>query len=140
MPHALETICAPRMLSIVRISAALMLLQHATMKWFSFPVGSGHVPPIFSLIWFAAVVETVTGILALLGLWTRCSAFVLSGHLAVVYWYAQAFGYASSRPPSFFPLANGGEFTALASLVFLYIVCAGPGPWSIDAALAKKPA
>ncbi len=36
-------------------------------------------------------------------------------------------------PENFFPVLNGGEAAILFCFVFLYIVFAGPGPWSIDA-------
>jgi putative oxidoreductase len=34
---------------------------------------------------------------------------------------------------SFYPLINNGRLDALFCFVFLYLVFAGPGAWSIDA-------
>ncbi len=62
----------------------------------------------------------------LLGLFTRLAAFVMAGEMAVAYWMAHA-------PHSFFPLRNGGELAVLFCFVFLYLVFAGPGAWSLDA-------
>ena len=59
--------------------------------------------------------------------------FVLSGQMAVAYWMAHA-------PKSPFPVANGGDAAILFCFVFLYLVFAGPGPWSLDAALGREPA
>ena len=50
---------------------------------------------------------------------------------AVAYFIAHA-------PRGFFPILNGGELAALYCFAFLYMAAAGPGPWSLDAALRKK--
>jgi putative oxidoreductase len=81
-------------------------------------------PAPFSLIWFAGVIELVGGVL--LGLFTRCAAFVLSGELAFAYFIAHA-------PQGFFPLTNGGESAVLFCFIFLYLAAAGGGPWGLDA-------
>ncbi len=41
----------------------------------------------------------------------------------------------SHAPRSFWPVLNGGEHTALFSFIFLYFAAAGPGRFSLDAAL-----
>lgn len=46
------------------------------------------------------------------------------------YWIAHA-------PQSPFPVQNGGDAAILYCFVFLYIVFAGPGPWSLDALLGR---
>ena len=61
-----------------------------------------------------------------LGLFTRPAAFIASGTMAVAYWYAHA-------PQNPFPVNNGGDAAILYCFVFLYLVFAGPGPWSVDA-------
>jgi len=78
-------------------------------------------PAPFSLIWFAGVIDLVGGVLVLLGLFTRCAAFVLSGELAFAYFIAHA-------PQGFFPLTNGGESAVLFRFIFLYLATAGEGP------------
>jgi putative oxidoreductase len=75
---------------------------------------------------FAGVLETFGGLLLLLGLFTRPVAFVLSGMMAVAYFMAHA-------PQGFYPAVNGGDAAILFCFVFLYLVTAGPGPWSLDA-------
>ncbi len=128
---ALGTTWAPRLLSVLRIMAGLLLLEHGTGKWLGFPVGT--VPPTFvhnSMPGYAGVIELVGGILLVLGLFTRPAAFIVSGMCAVGYFLVHA-------PNGFFPILNRGETIALYCFVFLYIAAAGPGPWSIDAARRK---
>lgn len=121
----LETKWAPRMLSILRIVAALIFLLHGLQKLFGFPP-TDHMPPTFSLFWFGGVLEFGGGLLLLLGLFTRPVAFVLSGMMAVAYW-------AFHAPNSLYPVANGGDAAILYCFVFLYICLAGGGTWSLDA-------
>jgi len=73
----------------------------------------------------AGLIELVFGVLLVVGLFTRCSAFIVSGMTAVAYFYAHAHR-------GFFPILNGGELAALYSFVFLYLAAAGGGPWSVD--------
>ena len=121
----LQTVWAPRFLSILRIVAALLFLEHGTQKLLGFPA-SEMSPAFLSLSWIAGLLELVGGVLLLLGLFTRPVAFLLSGEMAVAYWLAHA-------PKSFFPVLNGGDAAILFCFVFLYLVFAGPGPWSMDA-------
>ena len=122
----------PRMLSILRIAAALTFMAHGTQKLLGFPA-SDFSPAAFSLMWFAGVLELFGGAAVLVGFYTRPVAFVLSGMMAVAYWMVHA-------PQSFFPVANGGDAAILYCFVFLFIVFAGPGPWSLDARLGREPA
>jgi putative oxidoreductase len=126
----LETVWAPRVLSILRIVAALLFFEHGTSKLLGFPPSEHSGPEFLSLSWVAGVLELVGGALLVVGLFTRLVAFVLSGEMAFAYWMAHA-------PNSAFPLANGGDAAILYCFVFLYIVFAGGGPWSLDA-LRKK--
>lgn len=119
---------APRVLSILRIVAALMLAQHFTSKFFQFPMALN--PPMFSLYWWAGVIEIVFGTLLLIGLFSRFAAFMLSGHMAAVYFIGHA-------PTGFYPLTNGGEVVVLFCFIFFYLIFAGPGPWSVDAMRGK---
>jgi putative oxidoreductase len=128
----LEIIWAPRALGLLRIVAALLFIAHGTQKLFGFPE-SPFSPPLFSLMGFAGILETFGGLLLLLGLFTRPVAFVISGQMAVAYWMAHA-------PQSAFPVLNGGDAPILFCFVFLYLACAGPGAWSIEALRAETPA
>lgn len=127
----IEAEWAPRMLSVLRIVAALIFLEHGTQKLLGFPGGERAFAEIFSLSWVAGLIEIVTGALLVVGYWTRMAAFVASGEMAVAYWMAHA-------PQSVFPVNNGGDAAILYCFVFLYIVFAGPGPWSLDARRAPR--
>ncbi len=128
---SIEATCqtwAPRLLSVLRIIVGLLFIEHGTSKFFGFPSGgeTGTVE-LFSLIGLSGVLELVGGVLLTLGLFTRITAFILSGEMAFAYFIAHA-------PHSFFPLINRGEPAVFYCFMFLYIAAAGSGPWSIDAA------
>lgn len=127
----LETVWAPRLLGLLRIVAAILFMEHGTQKLFGIPAAAHGMPEAFTLLWFAAVLETVGGFLLLIGLFTRPVAFILSGQMAVAYWMAHA-------PQSPFPALNGGDAAILFCFVFLYLVAAGPGAFSIDGAREAK--
>jgi putative oxidoreductase len=122
---------APVALSVLRIVAGLLFLEHGTQKLFGFPPGEQGGPEMMTLPWFAGVIELVAGVLLTLGLLTRGAAFVASGEMAFAYWMAHA-------PQSPFPVNNGGDSAILYCFVFLYLVFAGPGPWSLDALRGRR--
>lgn len=126
----LETVWAPRVLSILRIVAALIFFAHGSAKLFGFP-SADFLPEFLSLPWTAGVIEVVGGGLLVVGLFTRPSALVLSGLMAFAYWMIHA-------PRSPYPLMNGGDAAILFCFVFLYIALAGGGPWSLDAIFRRK--
>ena len=127
---SLQTVWAPRVLSVLRIVAALIFFEHGSAKLFGFPP-SDFSPEVMSLPWIAGVLEIVGGGLLVVGLFTRPTAFVLSGLMAFAYWIAHA-------PNSPHPLLNGGNAAILFCFVFLYIAFAGGGPWSLDALFKRK--
>ncbi len=117
---------APRLLSVLRIVAALLFLAHGTQKLLGFPAppASGQ-PALFSLIGLAGVLELAGSALLALGLFTRPVAFLLAGEMAVAYWMVHA-------PRSAFPILYGGDAAVLYCFVFLYLAAAGGGAWSLD--------
>jgi putative oxidoreductase len=125
---SLESVWSPRLLSVLRIVAALIFMAHGTQKILGFPAGAS--PEIFSLPWIAGVLELFGGALLALGFFVRPVAFVLSGLMACAYWMAHA-------PKSFFPVLNGGDAAILYCFVFLYFGAAGGGVWSLDHLLRK---
>jgi putative oxidoreductase len=117
---------APYVLSLLRIMAALLFLQHGLSKFFGFPSATGpHATP-FDLEWFAALIEFGGGVLLTLGLFTRVVALVASGEMAIGYVLFHA-------PQSFYPALNHGELAIMFCFVFLYLIFAGAGPLSLDA-------
>ena len=124
-----DTRYAPYLLAALRIMAGLLFLAHGVVKLFGFPpdAASGH-QELLSLLGIAALIEVATGILIVLGLFTRAAAFLASGEMAVAYWMAHA-------PLSLFPAVNGGDAAIMFCFVFLYMAAAGPGALSLDGLL-----
>jgi putative oxidoreductase len=123
---------SPRVLSILRIITALLFMEHGLMKLFHFPAPQPGAPdPLPTMLLAAAWIEVVGGGLIALGLFTRAAAFVCSGEMAVAYFI----GHASKSP---WPGINQGDAAILFCFVFLYLVFAGAGPWSLDAVVRKR--
>jgi putative oxidoreductase len=116
---------APRALALLRIVAGLLFLEHATQKFFAFPVPFPMPGPLPTLLIAAGVIELVAGTLITLGLFTRVAAFIASGEMAVAYWMQHA-------PKSLWPAANNGEAAILYCFIFFYLACAGGGAWALD--------
>lgn len=118
---------APYALAALRIVSGLIFLEHGTQKFLSFPAGqmAGSGWALDNPAAIAGIVELVTGVLIVLGLFTRPAAFIASGTMAIAYWYAHA-------PQNPFPVNNMGDAAILYCFVFLYLVFAGPGVWSVD--------
>jgi len=114
--------------SILRIMTGLLFLAHGTTKFLGFPI-SQFTPAAGALDTMTIItgtLELIGGALIVLGLFTRITAFVLSGYMAVAYFMVHA-------PKDFHPINNGGELAIMFCFVFLYLAAAGAGPWSIDA-------
>lgn len=122
---------APRALSVLRIVTAFLFMVHGSAKLL-------HVPhqamfdnlQLMSQLGLQGVLELVGGGLLVIGLFSRPVAFVLCGDMAVAYFIAH-------WPKSWLPILNGGELAVMFCFVFLYVWIAGPGPWSVDAAMRR---
>jgi putative oxidoreductase len=127
----IEIVWAPRVLSILRIIAGLVLWQHGIQKLLHFPNATAPGPAFGSLIWFAGALELLLPPLLILGLFTRPVAFILAGEMAFAY-------FMSHAPRSFYPSVNGGNLAIMYCFVFFYLAFAGGGPWSLDAILRRN--
>lgn len=127
---------APYLLSVLRIVSAFLFMQYGSTKLFGFPAevmpGGGTAAPT-SLPGVAAILELFGGAFLFFGLFTRPVAFLLSGEMAVAYFMGHA-------PQGIWPILNQGVPAILFCFLWLYISSAGPGPWSIDAALRRRKA
>ena len=118
----------PQLLAALRIMTALLFMQHGLIKLFGFPPGGQPgVQQVGTLLWIGGVIELVTSVLLVLGLFTRLAAFVAAGEMAVAYFMFHA-------PKGFYPAVNMGEGAILFCFIFLYLAAAGPDAWSVDGA------
>jgi putative oxidoreductase len=116
---------SPRLLGVLRIVTALLFMEHGAQKLLGFPPTEHGSPELFSLLGVAGILELVGGFFILIGLFTRPIAFVLAGEMAFAYWMAHA-------PKSIYPALNGGDAAILYCFIFLYLVSAGPGAFSVE--------
>ncbi len=136
--NAFDNIAAkyqPIALSLFRFITGLMLFQYGVAKIFKFPVLPffANIPP---LITAAGTIELVLGAALMIGLFTRITAFILSGEMAFAYFLGHMF--KKPEEPVFLPLLNGGTTAILFCFACLYLAAAGGGPISIDAMRAKR--
>ena len=122
----IEGRCARQSLSLLSIVAALLFLLHGDFQIVRVSALPDGAPADRTLLWIAAVLELIGGLMLLFGIFVaaRCVSAVGpdGGRLLDVH-----------APQSTFPSENQGEPAILFCFVFLLIAAAGPGPWSIDA-------
>jgi putative oxidoreductase len=109
--------------AIFRIVIGFMFLCHGTQKLFGLPIDFPY--PLNAMTTSAGFIELAAGALIIVGFYSRYAAFIASGTMAVAYWMV----HGLNNP---FPIANGGEITALYCFAFLYIATKGPGIWSLN--------
>jgi len=125
---------APQAQGALRVVSGFLFLQHATAKFFGVPhVAAFDNLTLFSLIGFAGVLELIGSLLLIIGLFTRPTAFILSGEMAAAYFMAHA-----SQGHFLSPSLNQGEPAVLYCFIFLFFATAGAGAWSIDAARDRR--
>ncbi len=120
-----------KILSVLRIVSAALMMQHGGQKVLGFPAPAKAEFVLFSQMGLAGILELVGAFLLLIGLFTRSMAFLLSGLMAVAYFMVHG-------SQGFWPMLNGGELAVLYCFVFLYLVFAGGGDWSVDRLLSKR--
>jgi putative oxidoreductase len=117
---------ADRIYALFRIVAGFLFMCHGLDKLFG--TFGGEQPPLASMGGAAGIIETVAGLLIMVGFLTHWAAFLASGTMAVAYFMVH-------QPQGSLPYQNHGELAALYSFVFLYIAARGSGPWSVDASM-----
>jgi putative oxidoreductase len=122
----------PRAQGLLRIVVAFLFLQHGAAKLFHVPhVAMFDNLQVMSLFGVAGILEVVGSVLLLIGLFTRPTAFILSGEMAIAYFMAHAV-----HGNVLVPMLNQGESAVLFCFIFLFFAAAGAGAWSIDTARA----
>jgi putative oxidoreductase len=115
---------APMTYALFRIVFGFLFLCFGLQKMFG--LFGGQVQPVASLQGAAGVIETVCGLLIMVGLFTRAAAFLACGEMAVAYFYIHL------RLMGAVPLVNMGERSTMFCFAFLYIASRGAGIWSLD--------
>ena len=134
---------APVTYALFRIVFGFIFMSYGLQKMFGW--FGGQQAALMSLQGAAGVIETVCGLLILLGLFTRPAAFLASGEMAVAFWYVHVsvIGTGANGPGlplGLHPLMNNGVPAAAFCFAFLYIATRGAGIWSVDAAMHRPDA
>jgi putative oxidoreductase len=108
--------------TVARVLFGALFLCHGLMKFGMF--GSGFAP-MYSIYWFAGVIEIVAGGLVVVGLLTRYAAILAAADMVGAWFIAHA-------PQGWNPFSNGGELALLYLAAFLFIMTMGGGMWSLD--------
>ena len=124
------TACNMHCYALMRIVAGFLFLWHGAQKLFGFPSAMPGDVPAF-IIYIAGPIELIGGVLIMIGLFTRWSAFLASGLMAAAYWI----GHGTK---ALLPILNNGELAALYCFVFLFIATQGGGIWSMDALINRR--
>jgi putative oxidoreductase len=131
---------APMTYALFRIVFGFLFFCFGLQKMFGWL--GGPQAPLMSLMGAAGVIETVCGLLIMVGLFTRVAAFLASGEMAVAFWYIHvsvigAGPQGPGLPMGFFPHMNMGVDAVAFCFAFLYIASRGAGICSIDSAMQK---
>jgi putative oxidoreductase len=117
----------PVVLSLLRFITGLMLFQYGVAKILKFPTIEMFAKvQLLSLYGAAGLIELIIGGLLVIGLFTRCAAFILSGEMAFAY-------FIGHFPRGFLPVLNNGTAAIMLCFACLYLAFAGGGPISVDA-------
>ncbi len=129
---------APVTYALFRIVFGYLFLIFGLQKMFG--ILGGQQAALASLQGAAGVIETLCGLLIMLGLFTRPAAFLASGEMAVAFFYIHVtvIGLGANGPGMPYallvPPMTMGERSVMFCFAFLYMASRGAGIWSVDAA------
>ncbi len=115
---------------MLRMVVGFIFMTHGGQKLFAW-FGADQSAELISRFGVAGVLEFFGGLMIALGLFTRPVALILSGQMAVAYFWMHL-------PRGFWPWANGGELATIYSFVFLFLAAAGAGSFSVDNVMDKR--
>jgi putative oxidoreductase len=118
--------------NLMRIMVGFAFWTHGGQKLFAW-FGREESVELMSRMGAAGVIEFFGGLLITLGLFTRPVAFIISGEMAVAYFWAHTAGRGS-----LWHWSNGGELALVYCFVFLFIATTGAGSFSLDETLKKS--
>ncbi len=112
----------PVVYGTLRMIAGAMFACHGLQKVFG--VLGGHAVPIASQLGVGGIIELVAGLLIALGIFTRWSAFIASGQMAVAFFQFHA-------PHGILPIQTKADDTVLYCFVFLLFWVRGSGIYAL---------
>jgi putative oxidoreductase len=132
----LSTSSSP-VISLFRAVIGFLFALHGAMTLFNWPLAiSMHVQVGAWPVWWSGLIEFVTGLLVMVGLFTRPAAFLASGTMAVAYFWQH-------QPNALWPFdkqigGNNGELAILFCFSFFLILFIGPGSIAVDTLLRRR--
>jgi putative oxidoreductase len=125
---------SPIALTVYRAVIGFLFAIHGSSILFAWPVDMG-VPTAIGAwpAWWAGLIELVTGLLVMLGLFTRPAAFIAAGQMAIAYFWQH-------QPHGLLPIQNKGELAVLYCFAFLLLIFFGGGAYALDARLRRAAA
>lgn len=134
---------APTAYALFRIVFGYVFLIFGLQKLFGW-FGADAAAPLMSMQGAAGLIETVAGLLVMLGFFTKPAAFIASGEMAFAYFYVHVMQLGA--PPMgpglpaglLVPQMNRGVDAMLFCFAFLYIAARGPGLLSLDQIFGKR--
>ena len=126
---------SPAVISLFRVVIGFLFAVHGAMVLFGWPIDMtlrvGTWPG-----WWAGLIEFVTGLLVMVGLFTRPAAFLASGTMAVAYFWQH-------QPHALWPFdsrigGNNGEYAILFCFSFFLLVFIGPGSIALESLVRRK--
>jgi putative oxidoreductase len=124
---------SPAVLSLFRVVIGFLFAIHGAVTLFAWPMGTGSdgmgpAAPVGAWPgWWSGLIELVTGLLVMVGLFTRAAAFLASGTMAVAFFWIHL-------PHGLMPIKNGGEPAVMFCFSFFLLVFTGGGSYALDAA------
>ena len=127
---------APMAYALFRIVFGFLFLIFGLQKMFG--MFGGQQAQLMTLQGAAGVIETVCGLLIMIGLFTRPAAFLASGEMAVAFWYIHFYVVGRAQlPNALVPQMTMGVDAAAFCFAFLYMATRGAGICSVDSMMNR---
>ncbi|WP_237214339.1 DoxX family protein [Falsiroseomonas oryziterrae] len=128
----LDTVVEPLAYTFLRVISGTYLIAHGWPKWQAgvetfarMGLARRGIEPALPLAWMVVSLEVIGGLLIAIGLLTRFTAVLATGHLAfITFFVLWPAGFAWNR--------GGWEFASFWAVVMLFIAVRGGGVYSAD--------